>query len=78
MSKNADLTEKRKAPVDHVVVSAVDPVVTEPVARVAPRCALTSKVGILGEGDEVKAEFFEGDGVEVLRGFIASGHVVVA
>lgn len=43
---------------------------------VAKGVSLTSKKGILGPGDEVKAEFFHGDGAAVIAEKTATGHIV--
>lgn len=49
----------------------------KPAFYVAPRCAITSKKGILSGDteDEVKAEFLAG-GQSALDAFVKSGHVL--
>jgi hypothetical protein len=49
----------------------------KPPFSVAPGKAITSKRGILSEGDEVKAEDFP-TGDKALKAFVKSGHIVKA
>lgn len=49
--------------------------VVEPVYYLGKKKAVTTKRGILSDGDEIKAEYLSG-GKKALDAFVKSGHVV--
>lgn len=50
------------------------PKAKKPPYSVAQGCALTTKKGILADGDEIKAEWLEG-GADAIKAFVKSGHI---